>query len=89
MRMSIENLTDQQIDAIVRLAWHDRTSFEVIQERACIAEVDVIRLMRRELEPRSFKLWRKRVSGRITKHRKRLKAHLALKHLHDLDPLDC
>ena len=39
-------------------------------------EADVIQLMRRELEPRSFRLWRKRVSGRVTKHRKLLKEQL-------------
>lgn len=32
--------------------------------------------MRRELKPRSFRLWRKRVSGRVTKHRRLLKAQL-------------
>lgn len=36
----------------------------------------MIRLMRRELKPRSFRLWRKRVSGRVTKHRRLLKAQL-------------
>ncbi|KZZ41880.1 fumarylacetoacetate hydrolase, partial [Oleiphilus sp. HI0118] len=32
-----------------------------------IDESSVIRLMRRNLKPNSFKLWRKRVSGRKTK----------------------
>jgi len=76
MKTAIDGLSDLQVDAIVRLAWHDRTSFDVIRERTGLTEDDVIVLMRRELEPRSFKIWRKRVSGRITKHRKRLKKHL-------------
>jgi len=76
MKTAIDGLSDLQVDAIVRLAWHDRTSFDVIPERTGLTEDDVIVLMRRELEPRSFKIWRKRVSGRITKHRKRLKKHL-------------
>lgn len=55
---------------IIRLAWEDRTSFEEIRERTGYTEAEVIDLMRRELKSSSFKLWRKRVSGRSTKHRK-------------------
>lgn len=76
MKPMIDTLTDQQVDAIVQLAWHDRTSFDEIRERTGLAEAEVIKLMRRELEPRSFRLWRKRVSGRVTKHRKLLKEQL-------------
>lgn len=72
----LKTLTDQQVDRIVQLAWHDRTSFDEIRERTGLPEAAVIQLMRRELKPRSFKLWRERVTGRITKHRKRLKAQL-------------
>ncbi|MCP4476793.1 MAG: TIGR03643 family protein, partial [Planctomycetaceae bacterium] len=32
-----------------------------------------IKLMRKTLKPGSFRLWRKRVSGKGTKHRKRFK----------------
>lgn len=76
MKEKIKNLTSRQLDAVVQLAWHDRTSFDVIEERTGLTETEVIFLMRRELEPRSFKNWRKRVSGRITKHRKILEEHI-------------
>ena len=33
-----------------------------------IVEKDVIKLMRKELKEKSFKMWRKRVQGRSTKH---------------------
>ena len=66
----------QVTDAIVRLAWHDYTTFETIEKRFGLAEPEVIRLMRREMKPRSFRLWRERVSGRKTKHRKLLEAHI-------------
>ncbi len=62
-------LSPEQISHIVRLAWEDRTSFEEIAERTGFKERDVIEVMRRELKPSSFRLSRKRVSGRITKHR--------------------
>ncbi|MEM7697667.1 MAG: TIGR03643 family protein [Verrucomicrobiota bacterium] len=60
----------ERIDGIIRLAWADRVSFEEIKKRTGLAEKDVIKVMRRELKPSSFRLWRKRVSGRSTKHRK-------------------
>jgi uncharacterized protein (TIGR03643 family) len=51
------------------MAWEDRTTFETIQERTGLSEADVIRLMRHQLTPSSFKMWRKRMKGRVTKHR--------------------
>ncbi|MFZ9069474.1 MAG: DUF2805 domain-containing protein, partial [bacterium] len=35
-----------------------------------LSEAEVIKVMRRSLKPSSFRLWRKRVSGRTTKHQK-------------------
>jgi uncharacterized protein (TIGR03643 family) len=61
---------------IIRLAWEDRTTFEEIEERTGLTEKEVITVMRRELKPSSFRLWRKRVSGRVTKHRKLLQHRL-------------
>jgi uncharacterized protein (TIGR03643 family) len=68
---------------IIRLAWEDRTTFEEIEERTGLTEKEVITVMRRELKPSSFRMWRKRVSGRVTKHRKLL--HLRL---HPAEPVD-
>ena len=70
MSQKINNLSDAQANAVVRMAWEDRTTFDQIKEHTGLSEADVIRLMRRELKPGSFRLWRKRVGGRITKHRK-------------------
>ena len=55
--------------AVIQMAWEDRTSFETIKERTGMSESDVIRLMRHELQPGSFRLWRSRMKGRVTKHR--------------------
>jgi len=52
------------------MAWHDRTSFDRIEEQIGLNESAVIRIMSRELKPYSFPLWRERVVGRVTKHRK-------------------
>ena len=50
--------------------------FGEIAERTGFKEHDVIEVMRRELKPSSFRLWRKRVSGRITKYRRLLERTL-------------
>ena len=56
------------IDRIIEMAWEDRTTFDAIFKTFGLSESDVIVLMRSNLKPTSFKLWRKRVSGRKTKH---------------------
>ena len=66
---NIKELTVGEISAVIQMAWEDRTAFETIMERMGISESDVIKIMRSELKPDSFKLWRKRMKGRATKHR--------------------
>lgn len=67
--MDSTELTERDIDRIIEMAWEDRTSFEAIYAQFNTREKDVIRIMRRELKPSSFKLWRKRVnSGVSIKH---------------------
>ena len=58
------------INRIIEMAWEDRTPFDAIEEQFGIKENDVRKIMRRELKPSSFKLWRERVKGRKTKHKK-------------------
>ena len=55
---------------IIEMAWEDRTPFEAIESQFGLTESDVIIFMRKSLKPRSFKLWRARVSGRKNKHQK-------------------
>ncbi|WP_267406610.1 MULTISPECIES: TIGR03643 family protein [unclassified Chryseobacterium] len=58
-----------QTDRIIEMAWEDRTPFEAIEFQFGITESEVIEVMRRELKPSSFRLWRKRVnSGMSQKH---------------------
>lgn len=61
-------MNDPLKSEIIALAWADDTSFDAIKSQTGLAEKDVIQLMRRSLKPRSFKLWRKRVTGRKSKH---------------------
>ena len=55
-------------DNIIKLAWCDKSSFEKIKRIHGVTESEVIRIMRKNLKPRSFKLWRTRVTGRTRKH---------------------
>ncbi|MGC1204792.1 MAG: TIGR03643 family protein [Flavobacteriaceae bacterium] len=64
------NLTIVDIDRIIEMAWEDRTTFEAIDFQFGLKEQEVIELMRKEMKPGSFKMWRKRVQGRKTKHEK-------------------
>jgi uncharacterized protein (TIGR03643 family) len=66
-RLSTLSLGD--VSAVIQMAWEDRPSFETIHERLGLTEPEVIRLMRTELKPSSFRLWRMRMRGRSTKHR--------------------
>lgn len=65
-----DEFDDADLSRVIEMAWEDRTPFEAIEALYGLPEKDVIRLMRRELKPSSFRLWRKRVTGRSTKHRR-------------------
>ena len=59
---------------IIEMAWADRISFEEIKKRTGLSEKEVIAVMRRNLKKKSYLLWRRRVKGRTTKHRKLFKS---------------
>ena len=58
---------------IIELAWRDEVSFDDIKAQTGHSEAEVIQVMRAHMKPSSFRMWRKRVSGRKTKHHTRLK----------------
>lgn len=61
-------LDESQLSRVIEMAWEDRTPFSAIEHSYGLDETAVIKLMRRELKPSSFRLWRERVTGRDTKH---------------------
>ena len=61
-------MDQDSLNRIIEMAWEDRTPFDVIYQEFDITQKELERLMRNNLKPSSFKLWRKRVSGRKTKH---------------------
>jgi len=58
---------------VVGMAWTDKISFDEIKKKTGFSEKEVISIMRKTLKKNSYILWRKRVRGRGTKHRKLMK----------------
>ena len=73
------HLDPEDISRIIEMAWEDHTPFEAIESQFGLNESACIALMRRELRPSSFRLWRKRVTGRLSKHAQ-LDAKSTIKH---------
>ena len=61
-------LTESELSRVIEMAWEDRTPFDAIMSSFGLSESDVINLMRKEMKRSSFLMWRKRVTGRGTKH---------------------
>ncbi len=78
---TIKTRSEADIDRIIQMAWEDRTPFEAIEFQFGLKQQDVIKLMRKEMKPGSFKMWRERTKGRATKH-KQLRAE-------DVDRFKC
>lgn len=62
-------LSQADISHIIELAWRDEVSFDDIQHQTGLAEKQVIKIMRGYMKPSSFRMWRKRVTGRKSKHK--------------------
>ena len=56
------------LSRLIEMAWEDRTPFDAIEASFGVSESQVIAIMRQALKRGSFELWRKRVTGRSTKH---------------------
>ena len=67
-KLSKNNLTEADLSRLIEMAWEDRTPFDAIESQFGLSESEVIELMRSQLKRSSFNLWRKRVTGRATKH---------------------
>lgn len=63
-----KSLSEADLSRLIEMAWEDRTPFDAIEQNFSLSESQVIAIMRAELKRSSFNLWRKRVTGRATKH---------------------
>lgn len=70
-------LSEADMSRVIMMAWEDRTSFDAIRSQFGLSPGEVIQLMRRQLKPSSFRLWRRRTQGRWTKHEARCNQRIA------------
>tara|TARA_B100000214_G_scaffold375119_1_gene360142 strand:- start:2490 stop:2747 length:258 start_codon:yes stop_codon:yes gene_type:complete len=66
--LNIKKISKSDISRIIEMAWEDRTTFDAIKSQYNLSENEVKKLMKLNLKESSYKLWRKRVTGRKTKH---------------------
>ena len=66
------SFTESDKNRLIEMAWQDRVSFDTIKELYGFTENEVKNMMRELLKRSSFKMWRKRVQGRATKHKKKV-----------------
>jgi uncharacterized protein (TIGR03643 family) len=67
-QLSTALLSAADISRVVEMAWEDRTAFEAIEVQFGLDESAVVALMRRTMKASSFRMWRTRMAGRVTKH---------------------
>ena len=67
-KMESNEFSLEEIDRIIQMAWEDRTPFEAIEFQFGLKEKDVINFMRKHSKHSSFRMWRKRMQSRLTKH---------------------
>jgi uncharacterized protein (TIGR03643 family) len=65
------SLSPADVSRVIEMAWEDRTPFDAIFAAYGLNESAVIALMRANMKRTSFEMWRKRVTGRRTKHASR------------------
>ena len=63
-------------DRIIEMAWEDRTPFEAIEFQFGLSEKEVIEFMRANSKASSFRMWRKRMTARATKHQQLRAGHV-------------
>jgi uncharacterized protein (TIGR03643 family) len=68
MKKNAYSFNIEEKSRIIEMAWEDRTPFEAIEDLFSVNANQLIDFMRSELKIGSFKVWRKRMRGRQTKH---------------------
>ncbi len=57
-----KELTADEKDRVVRMAWEDRTAFDDIKKQFGFTANEVVRFMRTQLDASAFKRWRRRAN---------------------------
>ena len=70
MATASDTFTERELDRIIEMAWQDRITFEAIEVNFGINESQVMRIMKQNLKPSSYRMWRKRVKQKSFKNKK-------------------
>jgi uncharacterized protein (TIGR03643 family) len=65
------DFTEVDQNRLIEMAWQDRMPFDIIKLQYNLTENQVKNIMRKFLSKSSYKMWRKRVQSRKTKHIKK------------------
>lgn len=68
MKTQSSHYSAADVSRIIEMAWEDRTPFEAIFNAYGLNPNSLVQLMRQQMTSNSFKMWRKRVAERKTKH---------------------
>ena len=63
---------EEDLNRLIEMAWQDRTTFDTIFELYGLTQNQVQKKMRALMKKSSFKMWRKRVQNKATKHKKKV-----------------
>lgn len=63
-------LSEGDMSRLIEMAWEDRTPFEAILKIYQLDEPSLMKIMQAQLKPSSYRLWRKRVKEKSSKHLK-------------------
>lgn len=63
IKETLSQLSQSDLDRLVRMGWEDRTTFESIQFQFGLSPNSFVKLMRSQLDKKTFERWRKRIHG--------------------------
>ncbi len=65
LTLKIKDLSEQEIDRVLEMAWEDLTPFEVIEAQFGLNEADIIKIMKLGMKQTSAEIMKKR-AGKIS-----------------------
>ena len=71
-KQDLSAFQEEDLNRLIEMAWQDRTTFDTIFELYGLTENQVKKKMRTLMKSSSFKMWRKRVQRKATKHKKKV-----------------
>ena len=63
---------EEDLNRLIEMAWQDRTTFDTIFQLYGLTQNQVQKKMRALMKKSSFKMWRKRVQNKATKHKSKV-----------------